>query len=386
MDPKSIRELTTAADHPAPDRWLAIFAKLVVAMTFLLIFAGAATTTAGAGMAFPDWPLSHGSLNPDGWFRVPDQLREHGHRIMAETVGLLVGILCAWIWRAKWALPIAIGASVLAALGAHFAGQPPPAVAHAGLWTAAVVFAVLILVRAGRDDHRHPPLVRWLAFGAFCAVLAQAVLGGLRVTTETGGDPDSAMIFRVVHGCVAQADLCLLVCIAALLSPAWRRIGPNRRLRAVCWLGWISAGIVFLQLIGGAVMRHLGAGLAIPTFPAANSDGAFMPAVHNLPTDLNFIHTRFGAAIVTAALIVLATVALRRSRGDARIVRPSVLVLALVAAQVTMGMFVIWKMRPQLLTSLHVVNGAALLATTVLLAIRAGHARGLARESTEAPL
>jgi hypothetical protein len=37
-------------------------------------------------------------------------------------------------------------------------------------------------------------------------------------------------------------------------------------------------------------------------------------------------------------------------------------------------MFVVWQMRPPLLTTLHVVNGAALLATTVLLAMRAGRA------------
>ncbi len=347
-------------------------------MTFLLIFVGAATTTAGAGMAFPDWPLSHGSLNPAGWFHIPDQLREHGHRLIAETVGLLVGILCAWIWRAKWAVPIAIGVSVLTAIAAHFAGQPRPMVAHLGLWSAALVFALLILVRAGRDDHRHPALVRWLSFVAFGAVLTQAVLGGLRVTTETGGSVETALVFRIVHGCVAQADLCLLVSIAALLSPAWVGIQPNPRLRGTMWLGWITAMVVFLQLISGAVMRHLGAGLAISTFPAANPQGGLLPVVHGLATDLNFTHTRVGAALIGLLIIALALRALGYGGSDVRIIRPASLALALVVAQVTMGIFVIWKMRPQLLTSLHVVNGAALLAATVLLSLRAGHARRLA--------
>ena len=44
--------------------WLSRFAKLAVAATLCLIFIGGHTTTSGAGMAFPDWPLSRGSVNP----------------------------------------------------------------------------------------------------------------------------------------------------------------------------------------------------------------------------------------------------------------------------------------------------------------------------------
>ncbi len=54
---------------PAENTSLALFAKLVVLLTFVLIFIGGHTTTSGAGMAFADWPLSRGSLNPDGWWQ-----------------------------------------------------------------------------------------------------------------------------------------------------------------------------------------------------------------------------------------------------------------------------------------------------------------------------
>jgi cytochrome c oxidase assembly protein subunit 15 len=125
-------------------------------------------------------------------------------------------------------------------------------------------------------------------------------------------------------------------------------------------------------------MRHLGAGLAIPTFPAANPQGGLLPAVHNFATDINFAHTRVGAALIGLLIAILAFRALAAGRADPRIVRPAALALALVVAQVTMGILVIWNLRPQLLTSLHVVNGAALLATIVLLSLRAGRARRLA--------
>ena len=32
-----------------------------------------------AGIAFPDWPLSNGSINPEGWLRVWPMFLEHSH-------------------------------------------------------------------------------------------------------------------------------------------------------------------------------------------------------------------------------------------------------------------------------------------------------------------
>ena len=57
------------------------------------------------------------------------------------------------------------------------------------------------------------------------------------------------------------------------------------------------------------------------------------------------------------------------------LIRPALLLLGLLAFQVVLGMFVIWNLRPPMLTTLHVVNGAAVLAATVLLAVRASHGR-----------
>lgn len=313
---------------PFANPGLAIFAKLVVALTFVLIFIGGHTTTAGAGMAFPDWPLSNGSLNPTGWLTNFFMLLEHSHRLTAGLVATMVAVMFAWVWIRRDNLPD--GALPLAGM-------------------------------------------------ALLGVLAQAVLGGLRVILDPQGvaattTSATATTFRVLHGCVAQVELCLLVALAALLSPVWNEIRSSQKLSGIAKLGRVAIALVFLQLIVGATMRHLGAGLAIPTFPQATPDGGWLPRVHNAFVDLNFTHTRVGSVVITLLLLHLGASAFRNADGDIRIARPALLLGALILAQFTLGMFVIWHVRPPLLTTLHVVNGAAVLATCVLLTVRASRA------------
>ena len=315
----------TTIHSPAADLWLARYARLVVFAAFWLIFTGGHTTTAGAGMAFPDWPLSNGSLNPHGWLTNFFMLLEHGHRLTAGLVATLVAVLFGWVLLRRSSVP------------------------HAAFW---------------------------LALGALIGVLAQAVLGGLRVILDPQGIAATtgtiATTFRVLHGCFAQVELCLVVALAAVLSPVWPQLAAQAGFRKIARLGWITVGVVFLQLIVGATMRHLGAGLAIPSFPLT-PEGGFMPKVHNAFVDLNFTHTRFGAVVVTAFVLWLAVRTLRLAEGEALLIRPALLLLILLAAQLALGMFVIWVQKRQpLLTTLHVVNGAALLATTLLLTVRAG--------------
>ena len=111
---------------------------------------------------------------------------------------------------------------------------------------------------------------------------------------------------------------------------------------------------------------------AIPTFPEANEDGGWMPKVHNIFIDLNFTHTRFGAAFVTLLILSLAVLVLRRARGEVRLTSPAIGLLGLVLVQVSLGVYVIWHAKPITLTTIHVVNGAAVLALSLLLALRAG--------------
>src|SRR5260370_36383180 len=87
------------------------FALLVAGATFFLIIAGANVTSHDAGLATSDWPLSNGQFFPR---MVGNLFWEHGHRLVATTVGLLtIGLAVylqirqrrTWVKRLGWTAP-----------------------------------------------------------------------------------------------------------------------------------------------------------------------------------------------------------------------------------------------------------------------------------------
>ena len=97
---------------------LAAFAAAGSVWVFLLVTLGAFTTSINAGMAFPDWPLSNGSINPEGWLSDLSMFAEHSHRLTGAVMGLITMGLAFWLWRREerawlrrlgyWALGIVI--------------------------------------------------------------------------------------------------------------------------------------------------------------------------------------------------------------------------------------------------------------------------------------
>ncbi|MFN7922781.1 MAG: COX15/CtaA family protein, partial [Bryobacteraceae bacterium] len=74
------------------------FCLLLACCTLFLVVAGATVTSKEAGLSVPDWPLSYGQIMPEmkgGIFY------EHGHRMVATTVGFLTIILAVWLWRVE---------------------------------------------------------------------------------------------------------------------------------------------------------------------------------------------------------------------------------------------------------------------------------------------
>src|SRR6267378_3771962 len=120
--------------------WLRGFTKLVAASTLFLIFAGAMVTSTGSGLAVPDWPLSYGMVFPP---MVGGIFYEHGHRMIAATVGFLTVIQAIWLQaRARkrylrmlgWAaVGAVIAQGVLGGLTVLFLLPPAISIAHAGL-------------------------------------------------------------------------------------------------------------------------------------------------------------------------------------------------------------------------------------------------------------
>src|SRR5947207_7746480 len=77
------------------NRGLNRFATLVACATFFLIIAGALVTSNDAGLATSDWQLSNGQVFPK---MVGNLFWEHGHRMVATTVGLLTITLIVYLF------------------------------------------------------------------------------------------------------------------------------------------------------------------------------------------------------------------------------------------------------------------------------------------------
>ena len=127
------------------------FALLVAIATFFLIIAGANVTSHDAGLATSDWPLSNGQVFPR---MVGNLFWEHGHRLVATTVGLLTIALAivlqicerrSWVKRLGWlALAGVIAQGLLGGLTVKFLLPPPVSIAHAALAQAFFCIAIAL--------------------------------------------------------------------------------------------------------------------------------------------------------------------------------------------------------------------------------------------------
>ena len=293
----------TPIQHSTPV-WLRRFTKFVALSTLFLIFAGAMVTSTGSGLAVPDWPLSYGMLMPP---MVAGIFYEHGHRMIAATVGFLTLVQAFWLQR------------------------------------------------------REPkPFLRKLGWAALGAVIVQGLLGGITVLFLL---PKPVSIS---HAALAEIFLSLNVSIAFFASNAYRSFAARRGAapdyRAITR---VLAGAIFAQMLLGAWMRHLRAGLAIPDYPL--SLGRVVPPFESIGVVANFAHRTF--ALVVVAVAIAAAVKILRAGGPLR--RLMVAILAALAIQVTLGAFTIWSGRNEIVASFHVMTGAATLALSVLLALTA---------------
>ena len=78
--------------HRGLHRW----SILLAFCTLLLVVAGALVTSRDAGLSVPDWPLSYGKLMPKMEGGI---LYEHGHRMIATSVGIFTIVSLVWIFR-----------------------------------------------------------------------------------------------------------------------------------------------------------------------------------------------------------------------------------------------------------------------------------------------
>jgi cytochrome c oxidase assembly protein subunit 15 len=173
-------------------------ALIAALLTFCLLALGGVVTSRDAGMIFPDWPLSNGSVNPDGWLSNADKFSEHGHRILGALTGLAT-IALAWL-----------------------------------------------IQRSGA--------ARWLKVTGWAAVVAvtgQGLLGGIRVT-------EVSTFLALFHGCTGQMYFCLMVALAYFTSRDFsepKKESADTTVVAIVGVGvWIAT---LIQVVLGARIRHI---------------------------------------------------------------------------------------------------------------------------------
>jgi len=288
------------------------YTKLVAAATFTLLLAGGMVTSTGSGLAVPDWPLSFGRLMPPMRGGV---LYEHGHRMVATLVGLLIVIEAAWLWRAeprRW--------------------------------------------------------VKRLGWGALAGVVVQGLLGGLTVLLRL---PD---LVSIGHAVLAELVFAMTVAIAVACSAGWRRARSEDRavddaIPSTSILASATAGIVLIQIVLGAAVRHTGAGLAIPDFPLAY--GQLVPPLDSGPVALHFAH-RVGALVVTAAVVLAGLRIFRSEPVEWYVAWPMVAMVALVCVQIALGGWTVLSFKAAGVATAHLGVGALLWGVAVVLAMRTG--------------
>jgi cytochrome c oxidase assembly protein subunit 15 len=304
---------------------LHVFAGITAASTLILIAAGGLVTSTGSGLAVPDWPLSYGMLMPP---MVGGIFYEHGHRMVASFVGFLTVILAVWAWRVE-----------------------------PRTW------------------------VKRLAGAALGAVILQGLLGGLTVIYLLP-TPVS-----VAHACLAQTFLAVVITLWLVTSNSWtdsESTIPESDGLPTRWLAIFAGVTVYIQLILGALVRHTESALVIPDFPLAF--GHLILPISELTSDptapypvdveilrqqilIQFTH-RVWALIVCVAVTWLIARIIRAHNAIGQLVRPAFLLGALVVIQVLLGASIIWSGRAVWVATGHVVVGAGILSTTVVIILR----------------
>lgn len=174
------------------------FAVFVACATFFLIIAGANVTSHDAGLATSDWPLSNGQLFPK---MVGNLFWEHGHRMIAASVGLLT-----------------------------------------------IVLAVYLQLRERRT------WVKRLGWVALAVVIAQGLLGGLTVKLSL------PLAVSTAHATLAQLFFLITVSLAVFTSRSWTtaassvpEVMSGVSVRSLCVA---LLGLILVQLVLGATLRH----------------------------------------------------------------------------------------------------------------------------------
>jgi cytochrome c oxidase assembly protein subunit 15 len=221
---------------------------LNAAAVLLLLAAGGMVTSTASGLAVPDWPLSYGKWMPEMTGGV---FYEHGHRMIASGVGLLIltmALLTQWeearpgVRRlAWWTLGLTVAQGLLGGVTVYYGLPVQTSAAHAVVGQTVFCLVVVMADLVGRehDDASGPPAAAGLLAAVSSAVVAlwlQLVLGAV---LRHGGAGVSWHVIGAV-----PASLCALWSACAVLH--------ERREAALRGPAWALAALIAFQLLLGS--------------------------------------------------------------------------------------------------------------------------------------
>jgi heme a synthase len=191
--------------------------------------------------------------------------------------------------------------------------------------------------------------LRWLGVSALALVVVQGVLGGLRVVLLEHA-------LAIVHAGFAQAFFALVVSLAIFSSAEWCKEPTGKPLTdggRLCRLCAITTALIYVQAIFGAVLRHTGERLDA--------------------------HLLFAGLVTLHVFLVVMRIA--KVHSDRReLARPGYLLGIILALQLALGTasyfgkFTSMTRLPidavVFLTTTHLVTGALMLVTSLLLTLR----------------
>lgn len=323
---------------PARPRALANWLFFVAALIVVMVVVGGITRLTESGLSITQWKPISGAIPPlnnaqwqaefDNYKRIPEyqQLNqgmtlagfkaiffwEYFHRLLGRLIGLAFALPLIW-FAVRRAIPRGYG------------------------WR----------------------LVALLALGGF-----QGAIGWWMVTSGLSVRTDVSHIRLAVHLLVALITLAAIVWTALDLRVLAR--DPAFRPARLTALGAVAGLILLVQLLYGAFVAGLNAGLVTNEWPLMN--GRFFPgptiegrplldALVNDPAIVHFVH-RWWAWAAVAALVVLA----RATRGLDR--RASIAIHSAFGIQILLGIATVMSGMNIALAALHQLVGALLVAAT----------------------
>jgi len=282
--------------------WTGLHAKVALIASFLLVVAGGLVTSNEAGLAVVDWPNTFGT----NMFLFPLSRMtggvyfEHAHRLFGALVGLTTIALALRLWRT--------------------------------------------------NERRW---LRRLATVAVGVVVVQGVLGGLRVTggfTFSTAEADMApsVALAVAHGVLGQVFLGLVAAIAVVTSKGWLVALPPERRRSAGGdrtLQTILVAVLMVQLVLGAVQRHMAQGLIIHISLAAVvvviavAVGARAWGLYHGVRPIQQLGQLLMAAVTVQVALGIAALAV--TQGRAVVGAPSILEVTIATAHQATGAFLL---------------------------------------------